>query len=143
MEKKKCKTCEQEKTLDSFYACKNCINGRAGSCKICVVQRRTGKKREEGKIHPFNKEFRMSEESHYSMAGATKQNYEDMYDILSKIGYDVRGDVHQQFLDRHNPNEKYPMKYKKRKYNTDNYYLPDGEINPQSKSERNKKTPSV
>jgi hypothetical protein len=116
--------------------------GRQGSCKICVVQRRTGKKREEGKIHPFNKEFRRSEESYYNMAGTTKKDYDDMYDILSKIGYDVWGDVHKQFLDKHNVNEKYPMKYKKRKYNTDNHYLPNGEINPEGRAERYKKTPT-
>jgi hypothetical protein len=45
-------------------------------------------------------------------------------------------------VDKFNVNEKYPMKYKKRKYNTENYYLPNGEINPASKSERYKKTPS-
>ena len=116
--------------------------GRAGSCKMCIIQKRTTKKLQDGKIHPFNKEFRRSEASWYSMAGATKKDYEDMYDILSKMGYDVWGDVHKQFIDRHNVNEKYPMKYKKRKYNTDNYYLPNGEVNPESKSERYKKTPT-
>jgi hypothetical protein len=39
-------------------------------------------------------------------------------------------------------NEKYPMKYKKRKYNTDNHYLPNGEINPEGRAERYKKTPT-
>ena len=116
--------------------------GRAGSCKMCVVQKKTTQKLEEGKIHPFNKEFRRSESSWYSMAGSTKQDYEDMYEILSQIGYDLEKDIHQQFLDKFNVYEKYPMKYKKRKYNTDNYYLPNGEINPVSKSERYKKTPT-
>ena len=116
--------------------------GRAGSCKMCVIQKKTTKKLEDGKIHPFNKEFRKSDAAHFSMAGATKQHYEDMYEILSQMGYDLEKDVHQQFLDRHNVNEKYPMKYKKRKYNTDNYYLPNGEVNPASKSEKYKKTPT-
>ena len=143
MEKKICKTCEKEKSLESFYSCKNCITGRQGSCKMCVFQGRTAKKKEEGKIHPFNKEFRRSDESYYNMAGTTKKDYDDMYDILAKIGYDVWGDVHQQFLDKYNLNKKYPMKYKKRKYNTDNYYLPNGEINPEGRSEKYKKPPTI
>ena len=145
MEKKICKTCFQEKPMESYYSCKNCIGARAGSCKMCVVQKKTTKKLEEGKIHPFNREFRKSESSHFSIAGATKQHYEDMYDILSKMGYDLENpekDIHQQFLDKFNVYEKSPMKYKKRKYNTDNYYLPNGEVNPASKSERYKKTPT-
>ena len=142
MEKKICKTCFQEKPMESYYSCKNCIGARAGSCKMCMVQKKTTKKLEQGKIHPFNKEFRKSDAAHFSMAGATKQHYEDMYEILSQMGYDLEKDVHQQFLDRHNVNEKYPMKYKKRKYNTDNYYLPNGEVNPASKSEKYKKTPT-
>ena len=93
MEKKICKTCQQEKPMESYYSCKNCIGARAGSCKMCVVQKKTTKKLEQGKIHPFNHEVRRSEASWYSMAGATKKDYEDMYDILSKMGYDVWGDV--------------------------------------------------
>jgi len=116
--------------------------GRAGSCKMCIIQKRTTKKLQDGKIHPFNKEFRKTEKAHFSMAGCTKQDYEDMYYILTKIGYDITKDIHKQFIDRHNVNKKYPMKYKKRKYNTENYYLPNGEVNPESKSERYKKTPS-
>jgi len=142
MENKICRTCGMLKSLDQYYSCKNCTDAHAGSCKICSLQRRTNQILSQGKIHPFNKEFRRSEDSHFSMAGCTKQDYEDMYDILTKMGYDVWGDVHKQFVDKFNVNEKYPMKYKKRKYNTENYYLPNGEINPVSKSERYKKTPT-
>jgi hypothetical protein len=143
MNQKICKTCGVMKPLEQYYSCKNCNMGRAGSCKMCVVQKKTTQKLEQGKIHPFNKEFRRSESSWYSMAGATKQDYDDMYEILSLIGYDLEKDIHQQFLDKFNVYEKSPMKYKKRKYNTDNYYLPNGEVNPASKSERYKKTPST
>ena len=116
--------------------------GRAGSCKMCVVQKKTTKKLEEGKIHPFNKEFRRSETSWYSMAGCTKQDYMDMWEILGQMGYDLEKDIHQQFLDKFNVYEKYPMKYRKRKHGFESYILPNGELNPASKSERYKKTPT-
>jgi hypothetical protein len=142
MGQKICKTCGVLKPLEQYYSCKNCNMGRAGSCKMCVIQKKTTKKLEDGKIHPFNKEFRRSEISHYSMAGSTKQDYMDMWEIMAAMGYDVEKDIAQQFLDRHNVNEKYPMKYKKRKHGFESYFLPNGEINPASKSERYKKTPT-
>ena len=142
MENKICRTCGMLKSLEKFYGCKNCTDGRAGSCKICSIQKKTSKKIAEGKIHPFNKEFRRSETSWYSMAGSTKQDYMDMWEILGQMGYDLEKDIHQQFLDKFNVYEKSPMKYKKRKSGFESYILPNGEINPASKSERYKKTPS-
>jgi hypothetical protein len=78
------------------------------------------------------------------MAGCTKKDYMDMWSLLAKMGYDVSGDIdiHQQFLDKHNVNEKSPMKYKKRIHGFESYILPNGEVNPESKSERYKKTPT-
>jgi RecJ-like exonuclease len=142
MDKIICNSCQVEKDLTSFYKCKECRGGVGKVCKMCKNQGRKSTKSERT-VHPFNKEFRRSEESYYNMAGCTKQDYEDMYYILTKIGYDVWGDVHKQFLDKHNVNKKYPIKYKKRKYNTDTHFLPDGSINPQAASERYKKTPST
>jgi hypothetical protein len=140
METKICKICEIEKPLESFYVCHKCHKGRQATCKICILEKRNKK---DKPIHQFNKEFRKSEAAHFSMAGCTKQDYMDMYELLRDMGYDVDGDVHQQFLNRHNQNEKYPMKYKKRKINTDNHYLPDGSVSPEArKSYYIKKTPS-
>ena len=143
MNQKICKTCGVMKPLEQYYSCKNCNMGRAGSCKMCVVQKKTTQKLEQGKIHPFNKEFRRSETSWYSMAGCTKQDYMDMWEILGQMGYDLEKDIHQQFLDKFNVYEKYPLKYRKRKHVFESYILPNGELNPESKSERYKKTPST
>jgi hypothetical protein len=142
MERKICKTCEIEKSFSQYYSCKNCIGGIQGSCKLCISNKRVTKKLAEGKIHPFNKEFRKSEDAHFSMAGATKEHYMIMWEILAKMGYDLEKDVAQQFLDKFNVYEKKPMKYKKRKHGFESYILPNGEVNPISKSERYKKTPT-
>jgi len=140
MEEKKCKICEMTKPLESFYVCHKCNKGRQATCKICILEKR-GKKPKP--LHPFNREFRKSDKAHFSLAGCTKKDYMDMYYILSKIGYDVNKDIHKQFTDKHNEGKKYPMKYKKRKINTDCHYLPDGSVNPEArKSYYIKKTPT-
>lgn len=139
METKICNACEIEKSLESFYRCKNCRQGRASICKVCKVQNKPSRKVKENP-HPFNQEFRRSEKHHYTLAGCTLEDYLQMYEIMKSIGYDVeKGDIAQQFLDRHNPYLKKPMKYKQRDYNTENHFLPDGSVNPLS---RQKKTPT-
>jgi hypothetical protein len=136
METKICNACQIEKTIDSFYRCKGCHQGRATICKICKMQGKKSQKVKET-LHPFNQEFRRSEKQHYTLAGCTLEDYLQMYDIMRLIGYDVeKGDIPQQFLDRHNPNLKKPMKYKKRDYKTENHYLPDGSINPLSRQKK-------
>jgi hypothetical protein len=49
------------------------------------------------------------------------------------MGYDVNKDVHQQFLDKWNPQSNKKMKYGKRSLNSMNAYLPNGEKNPKNK----------
>jgi hypothetical protein len=59
------------------------------------------------------------------------------------MGYDVNGDVHQQFLDKWNAGIKgKPMKYKKRNGNSANIYLPNGEKNTQHKRYKEEKNPT-
>ena len=137
MEKIKCNACDVEKDITSFYKCKECRDGISKVCKMCKVKGLKSKKN-ENKIHQFNLDFRKSEAKHYTLAGCTKDDYLEMYDIMEKMGYDFgKGDIHQQFLDRHNPKLKKPMKYKKRDYNTENHFLPDGSVNPLSRQTKN------
>lgn len=100
-------------------------------CKNCRLHGRKTK-RYEGKTHPFNEEFRKTEQRHYSLNGCGKNEYQHLYLIMEKLGFDVNKDIHQQFLDRHNPSLEEPMKYKKRHYAMENFYLPDGSVNPLS-----------
>jgi hypothetical protein len=141
MEKIKCNSCLIEKDLTSFYKSKQSKYGISKVCKLCKNQGRKSAKINTT-IHPFNREFRKSESNWYSMAGCTKKDYMDMWSLLAKMGYDVSKDVHQQFLDKHNVNEKSPMKYKHRACNFVSYILPNGEVNPESKPGRYKKTPT-
>lgn len=136
METKICRVCEVEKPLESFYKCAKCIQGRMPTCKICDLQ---GKKVEkEEKIHQFNLDFRRKDEQHYILAGATPNDYEVMWEILGKMGYNCHGDIHQQFLDRFNFKIDVPMEYKKKKHTTTfdvegKYHARDEKKNPTKK----------
>lgn len=137
MENYECNACGIEKQRTSFYRCQKCKDGIMKICKVCKMQGRPSQKLKE-KPHPFNQEFRRSEKHHYTLAGCTKEDYLQMYDLMRLMGYDFeKGDTHQQFLDRHNPKLKKPMKYKKRDYNTENHFLPDGSVNPLSRQTKN------
>jgi len=139
MDKIICNSCQVEKDLSSFYKCKECRDGVSKVCKICALtKRRKGKEMKEEKIHPFNKEFRRSEESYYNMAGTTPKDYKDMWEILSLMGYNVEGDIHLQFINKMNQTLLKPLKYKKKKHITS--FLPNGERNP--KKIGIKKTPT-
>ena len=133
MEKIICNACGIEKDKSSYYRCKNCKEGISKICKLCKMSGKKSMKPKES-LHPFNYEFRKKEEQHYSLAGCTKEDYMDMYDLLTLMGYDVnKGNVHQQFLDRYNPTLKEPMKYKKRRGHP-SFFLPDGSITDEKKT---------
>jgi hypothetical protein len=139
MEKFECNACGIVKQKTSFYKCAKCKDGISKICKTCKLQNRPSQKLKE-KPHTFNQEFRRSEKHHYTLAGCTLEDYLQMYDLMKLMGYDVeKGNIHQQFLDKYNPQLKKPMKYKQRDYNTENHFLPDGSVNPIS---RQKKTPT-
>ena len=54
METRICNSCKIEKSLESFYRCKNCRQGRISICKVCKTQ---GKVVEKDKVHQFNLDF--------------------------------------------------------------------------------------
>lgn len=132
-----CNACEVEKQKSSFHNCKNCKDGIVKICKTCKLQGRHSLKVKE-QIHPFNEEFRQTEKKHYSLNGCGKNEYQHMYMLMEKMGFDVNKDIHQQFLDRHNQKLHEPLNYKLRNYNMKNCYLPDGSVNPLGQ----KKTPT-
>lgn len=128
MEKYICNACGIEKDRTFFHLCSKCTDGIIKICKTC---KNRGLKSNKIKVkqHTFNTSYRIGEKGHFSLAGCGAPDYRQMYLLLTEMGYDVNKDVHQQFLDKHNPQIDIPMKYKKRQYNTDNFYLSDGTKN--------------
>jgi hypothetical protein len=136
MENKICKACLKDKPIKEFYKTTAILDGYMNTCKKC---KKEGRKiyREYPTPSKFNIEYAKSEESYGRLSPASPDDYRLLYDFLSSMGYDVNGDVHQQFLDKWNPKVKgKQMKYKKRSLNSQNVYLPNGEKNLQHKRYR-------
>jgi hypothetical protein len=74
-------------------------------------------------------ERRLSKFTEENRRALIKQDYNVVYSFLETIGYDLTKDIHQQFLDRHNPNLKVPMKYQKKKVGDVPVVFPDGTYN--------------
>lgn len=143
VEKKICTVCNLEKSLDSYYACKNCKNGKLSICKLCKVKGL--KVNKDHIIHPFNQMWRRSEESFFSLNRVTKEDYEIMWQLLQDMGYDTSGDIHRQFVDKINSQAKKPVKYRKKTLDTQPKWLANGERNPRNPNKNvsiSKKTPT-
>lgn len=101
MEKKICKTCGIEKSIDSFPKNTSMKSGRSNKCKIC---------------HNLNIKIDRSKKNsgyervrdHLSMHFVTKEDWCKMYKFIKMIGYDLEKDIHKQFC------EKYGLPEKKR-----------------------------
>lgn len=115
-EKKICNVCKIEKSIESYYKCKECRNGRVSICKICKQKGLTVNK--EDKIHQFNQMWRQSDIKYYNLAGCSPKDYEMMWEILEKIGYDCQGEIHRQFLDRMKFKYDVDIKYRNKPHTT-------------------------
>lgn len=128
METKECKACLVKKTLDKFHKCQNCIQGTVNICKFCKSKGLTIPK---DYVKPeFNRKWSKRDEMDFRLNGVSQEDFRVMYEFLKGFGYDVEGDIHQQFLDKWNPVSKKPMKYKERNYKSLNQYSSDGKRNP-------------
>ena len=138
MEKRECKICKVEKSLESFYRCKNCIGGRIGVCKIC---KQKGLNIPKDKVHPFNQMWRKPESDFFSLNRVRKKDYELMWELLSEMGYDTSKDVHSQFMEKVNSQTNKPIKVKRKIQSNMPKWLPNGELNLELKKNQ-KKTPN-
>lgn len=140
-EKKICKACGIKKLFKDFQKNPKMKSGRANCCKKCMAIGNRIKDPNRASIETQLKWERMREDKS-RLSPAKPEDYQVLYEFLSVMGYDVNGDVHQQFLDKWNDGiEGRPMKYKKRNGNSLNIYLPNGEKNPLHKR-YNQKNPT-
>jgi hypothetical protein len=141
MDKKVCRQCQIEKSIKNFYKVPKSNDGYRASCKLCNNKITTKK--------PKTDLDDDTTDNFYKITRMTKDDYKLMYAMLKLMGYDINnGDIHQQFLDKWNKDRVRPMKYKKRRADSLNLYLPDGSLNVDNKKHmrnleysRNKKTP--
>jgi len=134
MERKICKACGVEKDIKSF----NKIgNGFLPRCKVCIS---TGNKIYKGnsKSHQKKRKWASFDDNQIRISNPTKEDYRQMYEFLSLLGYDLKSDksIHRQFLEKHNLKMKVKSTYK-----TTPQYLPDGSLNPQWVHKKKKSQP--
>jgi len=142
-EKRICNACKIEKSIESYYRCRSCKNGRISICKLC--KQKGLKVVKEDYVHPFNQMWRQTDEKFFSLSGVRKEEYKLMWELLNQMGYDTDKDkdIHQQFLDRHNPSSKKLMKYRKRSLTDRSQWYADGSKNPDKNVKVNKKKPPI
>lgn len=102
---KVCKDCRIEKPREEFSRRVRNNDGLNGQCKSC--ERAYGKKYRKG-YRRKQDDSRNVDSSHIDMKGIRKLSWCQTYEILSKIGYDVTKDIHEQFVN------KYGLSYKQR-----------------------------
>ena len=118
-----CRTCNLELPIDNFYRNTTYRDGRYGDCIPCYNKKRkiylsNQSTKEKKKNNP------LLESSFLQLRGVNKEDYETMYRFFNSIGYNIEGDIHQQFIDKHGIKT-----YKQRKKRELNKYLADGSLN--------------
>jgi hypothetical protein len=123
---KLCRTCEMELPIRNFYKSKSNQGGYHYSCRLCMSEDRRIRRREQ---KGSNLSYVRNKSDIY-LGHTTQKDFNDMYDFLSKIGYNIEGDIHQQFLDKYNSRFKRPIEYKERNKWDQNLFLSNGQKNP-------------
>jgi len=89
---KTCKNCKKQKPLSEFFKRNASPDGLQNNCKVCTYELskyylKTKKERDEDK----------SKNRILTLIGVTKNDYCNMYELLSKLGYNVEMDIYPQF----------------------------------------------
>lgn len=93
LKKKKCQACDRVKEITSFTKCPNCRDGFLPRCKICVSN--------GFYIHKKKVKFTQEEEK-LVLNGLTSSDWTEYYKIMYILGFDIFGDIHEQFMNKHN-----------------------------------------
>lgn len=117
-----CAACEIEQPLTEYWMDRSKEDGLNRRCRTCVNKR-----------IKIPVERMLQKVSEQTIKDKLKRDYDNLYQFLEAIGYDLTIDLHQQFLDRHNPKCKVPMKYQKKRKGDMPAFFPDGTYNEQYK----------
>jgi hypothetical protein len=101
---KKCVNCGELKPLTSFHKKSAAKDGRQPACSVCTNAWHKSYRESKG---PRRKA--RGKHDYPSLTTTTKDDWCVMYSYLTKMGYNVFEDIHQQFLDKHGF-----VKYKKK-----------------------------
>ena len=116
-----CRTCNLELPIDNFYRNTTYRDGRYNDCIACYSVKR---KKYLAELPKVKQQKPLQESSFLQLRGVNKEDYETMYRFFNSIGYNIEGDIHQQFIDKHGIKT-----YNQRKKRELNKYLVDGSHN--------------
>jgi hypothetical protein len=115
MKTKVCRVCKREKSVESFYKRTSYPDGLANECRICInVYAREYRKRKKQEQQEPEDKVRKSPPA-IRLSATRPDDYCEMWEFLSSIGYDVNGNVHLQFCNKYGLTpDPIPLKIKKR-----------------------------
>jgi hypothetical protein len=124
---KKCIICQQEKELEEFTYHNLSKDGRQSRCKACY-KIYFKEWYDNSKIKKETKEKQTYSQSilntdHLSFFHISQDDYREMYRVMEILGYDPKGDIHQQFNERHGltkPRKRYDVN--KNRWNYDDLF---------------------
>jgi hypothetical protein len=105
--------CGRVKSVASFYKYVKSPDGLNPRCKICCSQYQR-EHRKEKTIE--NKKDKLNDNRHLSLFNPTQKDYCMMYKMLTNMGYDVKKNIHKQFVNKHS------LEYQKRTDDWENKY---------------------
>lgn len=94
-----CNICLIEKTFDEFSRAKNMPDGHLKRCKTCLRKSNAIAAQKKRTMKSSFKNFSVDQ---LNIQGANKDDYRTSFQILEILGYDICGDIHSQFCERHN-----------------------------------------
>lgn len=114
---KTCCSCNKNKDIKDFYRNKLVKDGRMGKCKLCMSQGLSCRSQYKVKHERSGRPRKIDGPVMYNVA---KEDWIEMYEFLSRIGYKLSGDktIHEQFCERYN------LRPRKRMYEKSIQYTP-------------------
>ena len=112
LKQKMCKACNMIKEIKSFHKNKLFRDGYDTRCKLCKQEGKTSTKKHTKK--DFQKSIKDAENG-LKLSSVRKEDWFGAYDLLSRMGYDLSGNISEQFC------TKYGLKYKE-KHDTKGLY---------------------
>lgn len=98
-----CCACKKTKELKSFYRNKLFKSGYDNKCKICKFEKKYCRQKQSKKLQ---------KSSSLRLSNITEKDWIDMYNFLTSLGYDISGDIHLQFCEKHSLKPRNRMKEK-------------------------------
>ena len=104
-----CCACGKEKELTKFYRNTRMKDGHFARCKRCFVEKklcRQGRPFKEDKDSEVNEQKKKTYNYKSSflelrLVNTSKNDYEETYKLLEKLGYNVLESVHNQFCEKY------------------------------------------